>query len=133
MNKQNIFIGLGLLLLLALGGRALYPRQEPVVVVDDSEAGIGHAVTESGVTITPLEVLEDSRCPSDVQCIWAGTVKLRATLKDASGTSEQIFELGQPVTTEAEVITLTEVTPYPKSGEIISTPQYVFRFQISKR
>ena len=28
-------------------------------------------------SITPLEIVEDSRCPVDAQCIWAGTFKLR--------------------------------------------------------
>ncbi len=32
----------------------------------------GETVVLKGVSIKFLEVLEDSRCPKDVNCIWAG-------------------------------------------------------------
>ena len=38
---------------------------------------LGQVSTALNVSITPKEVVSDSRCPSDVQCIWAGTVEVR--------------------------------------------------------
>jgi hypothetical protein len=42
-------------------------------------AGIGEtADLGGGLTIRPLEVIEDSRCPANVACVWAGRLRLRA-------------------------------------------------------
>ena len=94
---------------------------------------VGESGTSRGATITPLEVLEDSRCPSDVQCIWAGRVRLRTQLKSGLGTSEQVFEIGTPITTEAETITLTEVSPAPNTQVKFSPSDYRFTFSVEKK
>ncbi|MFA6519905.1 MAG: hypothetical protein WCT41_03755 [Candidatus Paceibacterota bacterium] len=96
-------------------------------------AVIGEKVSGLDVSITPLAVLQDSRCPIDVQCIQAGTVKLQARLVSGLGTTTQTFTLGQPITTEAETITLTDVLPPPKAGIQIKNSDYIFTFGIAKR
>ncbi|MDO8741956.1 MAG: hypothetical protein Q7J45_00255 [bacterium] len=96
-------------------------------------ARIGQEVHLLDVRITPLKVLEDSRCPIDVQCIQAGTVRIEVRLVSGLGTAQQEFKLGQAVTTEAEEITLTSVTPSPKAGVKIAESDYVFTFKVTKR
>lgn len=96
-------------------------------------ARVGQTVRALDVSITPLEIVEDSRCPQDVQCIWAGTIKVRATLVSGLGTSPVTFEIGQSITTEAEFVTLTGVTPAPKAGEPIDPADYRFTFEVAKR
>jgi hypothetical protein len=88
-------------------------------------------VTINGVTITPLEVTEDSRCAEGLQCIWAGTVKLRANLSKPSGNFETILEVGKPVSTGTEDVTLVAVSPYPKAGEKIAFKDYKFEFKVT--
>src|SRR5436853_3142264 len=44
------------------------------------QAAIAQTVSGNGVSIVPLQVLEDSRCPTDVQCIQAGAVRLKAQI-----------------------------------------------------
>jgi hypothetical protein len=68
-----------------------------------------------------------------VTCIQAGTVRVRATLLSGLGSTTQIFELGKPITTEAEKITLVEVDPVPESGKEPKTAEYLFYFEINKR
>jgi hypothetical protein len=97
------------------------------------EARIGQEVSGLDVRIIPLEVLEDSRCPIDVVCIQAGTVRVRARLISGLGEARQEFKIGQPITTEAETVTLTEVSPQPKAGVKIKDSEYVFRFEVTKR
>lgn len=92
--------------------------------------------TKSGldVSVTPVSIVEDSRCPSDVTCIQAGTVRVKIKILSGLGTSEMIATLnGTPITTEAEQIELEEVTPYPNSKIKINASDYVFKFKISKR
>lgn len=96
-------------------------------------ARIGQEVHILDVRITPLKVLEDSRCPIDVQCIQAGTVRLQAKLVSGLGTAQQEFKLGQVVTTEAEEVMLTDVQPAPKAGVKIADADYVFTFTVAKR
>lgn len=97
------------------------------------KADMNQKVTGVGVSLTPLKILEDSRCPSDVQCIQAGTVRVQVRLTSASGTATQEFKLGQAVTTETQIITLTEVLPAKKSTVTLKASDYVFTFEIKKR
>src|SRR5688572_20468035 len=39
-----------------------------------------------------VSVLEDSRCPADVQCIWAGNARVKVKLTDWRG-AVKLFEL----------------------------------------
>jgi hypothetical protein len=97
------------------------------------EIAIGESGPAIGVRITVHEVLEDSRCPIDVTCIWAGTVRVRATLESGLGTAEQVFELDTPITTEVEEVTLIQVGPFPEEGVSIEDSDYTFIFEIKKR
>jgi hypothetical protein len=97
------------------------------------EAGLNQRATAGGVTITPRSVVEDSRCPEDVQCIQAGTVRVRAMLKSGLGLGVQEFTLNIPVTTEAETVTLVEVLPKKISTNGIQPSEYMFVFMVAKR
>ena len=86
-----------------------------------------------GVSITVKEILEDSRCPANVNCVQAGTVKVRADIVSGLGEAEQIFEINQPITTEAEEITLLLVNPQAEESVKIEDEEYTFVFEIKKR
>lgn len=107
-----------------------------ITKIDISEyvsAGINEAASAFGVTVTPIEILEDSRCPIDVQCIQAGTVRVRGTLESGLGTANQEFELNKTITTESEEVTLMRVDPFAESTKEIQEGDYVFVFKIEKR
>ncbi|HEX7724886.1 MAG TPA: hypothetical protein VF438_04080 [Candidatus Paceibacterota bacterium] len=95
-------------------------------------ASIGQSVTGLSVTVTPLEVTDDSRCPQGVACIWAGTVHVRTKVKNEVGTSEVTFELGKSITLGAENIALTVVSP-AKTQDSIATSTYVFTYEVTKK
>ena len=97
------------------------------------EAGMGETVNALGVTLTPLAIVEDSRCPVDVQCIQAGTVRVSVRIVSGLGTSTSTFKLGQAITTEAESITLTAVVPQKTSTVTIKNAEYRFTFEVAKR
>ncbi len=84
------------------------------------------------VSVTPTEVVSDSRCPSGVQCIWAGEIKVKVTMETTVGHGAQEFTLEKPVTFGKYLITLKEVSPYPKEGERIANSAYRFTFEIKK-
>lgn len=41
---------------------------------------LGESVEREGHEISFVEVVEDSRCPTGVQCAWAGTAKIRVSI-----------------------------------------------------
>ena len=94
---------------------------------------MGQKMTAIHVTITPHEIVDDSRCPADVQCIWAGTAHLRATVTTSSATEKVVFELGHALTLDNYTITLTEITPAPHAGETIPSSSYRFVFTVAKK
>ena len=106
------------------------PRIQEGVLLRTS---IDHGGSDLGITVTPHEILEDSRCPVDVQCVWAGTVRVRATLESGLGTAPQIFELYKSITTETEIVHLAAVEPSPYAGVTIKPEDYVFVFLVTKR
>lgn len=62
-----------------------------------------------GLTVTPLDVLEDSRCPANVDCVWAGQVRLRANVSGA----EVELNSDQGLSTPNGIVVLAVVKPYP--------------------
>ena len=65
------------------------------------ETRINQGGSALDVEVVPLAVLEDSRCPIDVVCIQAGTVRVQARIRGELGQSTATLELNQPTTTEA--------------------------------
>lgn len=91
---------------------------------------LGETATIHGTTITALELLEDSRCPVDVQCIQAGTVRLRAAI-DAYN-RDFIFTLLQPQTVGNATVLLSSVIPAERrSTETVASSDYRFTFTVT--
>ncbi len=87
-----------------------------------------------GVTIAPIEVVEDSRCPTDenIRCIQAGTVRVRTKVTNINGERILIFTIGAPVTSKTETIELVEVLPPARAEVPILVNEYRFVFKITK-
>ncbi|MEH6764100.1 MAG: hypothetical protein V7655_06340 [Aequorivita antarctica] len=56
---------------------------------------IGQAIVMKGVSIKFLEVIEDSRCPTGVQCIWAGRAIVKAAVTSNGKTEEKTLTFGE--------------------------------------
>lgn len=90
---------------------------------------IGASATIHGATIGVLDLVEDSRCPIDVQCIQAGTVRVRVSID--SYDLPFTLTLHQPQDTEDMSITLASVIPEQKYSEKIVPPSdYRFTFRV---
>ena len=71
-------------------------------------AGVGEtADLGEGLTVRPLELIEDSRCPANVACVWAGRLRLRA---DVSG-MERELTLGEPLETPHGALLFAVASP----------------------
>jgi hypothetical protein len=85
---------------------------------------LGQTETVGPVRVTPLAVLEDSRCPKDVQCIWAGRVRIAARVNG----ERREMTLGEPVSAAGGQLVLTEVRPERLTDTAVPRTAYRFRF-----
>lgn len=89
----------------------------------------GGSTTIQGVTIGVLDLVEDSRCPTDVQCIQAGTVRVRVAID--SYERPFTLTLGQPQVVEGATVTLVSVIPEQKyAGTTYRPSDYRFSFTV---
>lgn len=94
------------------------------------------AVAGTGLKIKFVSVLEDSRCPENVQCIWAGVGRISIEVR-RSGKAGKTFELNtnqldKPAVYEGVEISLVSLAPYPKTGTPIPASRYTASFNIRK-
>jgi hypothetical protein len=91
-------------------------------------AGLGEGAEVSGLRLRPLELLEDSRCPARVQCVWAGQVRVLVAVGSPTGgeISRHELTLGKPEIVYGGALTLVNVEP-PK-GTIPSMERDAYRF-----
>ena len=75
--------------------------------------------THDGVSITLVAVVEDSRCPRDTTCIWAGKAVVKILVSGADQELQEITVVFQNesqsviATTEDTVFTALKLLPYP--------------------
>ncbi len=91
---------------------------------------VGESVSALNLTVSPQEVLSDSRCPVDVECVWAGTVEVRTTLATQVAHGEHILTLGEPQVFGDYAVTLVEVSP-AKTQEVIPNSMYQLIYLVS--
>ncbi len=94
---------------------------------------VGGTVTGLAVSVNPKEVISDSRCPVNVQCVWAGTVEVRTVISTQVAHGEHILKLGEPQTFGDFFVTLVAVTPAAVAGEEIPDSSYRFTFEVKKK
>ena len=115
---------LALLVPLALAACATTPATDDGIV----RTGLNQRIHVEGPYVTPLAVLEDSRCPSDVQCISAGRLRISARIELGSGSETRELIQGEPVQLADGTLELFEVLPYAKADEPVAAEDYRFGF-----
>ncbi|MFM5917719.1 MAG: hypothetical protein ACKOOL_09325 [Novosphingobium sp.] len=107
---------------------ALAPAPAPAHVIETT-ARLGQWVQVApGVSVEPLRVIEDSRCPRDVTCVWAGRFVLSAKVRDHGRVQTVRLTLGQPTLIGRGRLTLDQVSP-ERSAKGVNARRY--RFGIS--
>lgn len=72
---------------------------------------LGQIASVNGPRVRADRVIEDSRCPLDAQCVWAGRLVVRATVLCGGWSRQLELTLGKPVTVADGSLTLVEATP----------------------
>ena len=93
-------------------------------------AAIGETVTVDGPQLTVVELLEDSRCPADVQCLRAGDVRVRVAVHLGAGDRTLDLTLGEPMQVADGALELVSVQPGRMvAAEAIAPAAYRFSFR----
>lgn len=96
---------------------------------DPANARIGEAVYVDGPIVKPVEVIEDSRCPKDVQCVWAGRVRVKMLWMRADGPRTFILSTEGSTPIADGTMTLSNVRPERRKNGKVDRDDY--RFSLS--
>jgi len=98
------------------------------------------SINGEDLTIKFKSVSNDSRCPTDAQCIWAGNAEINVDLTKTGNPSSTI-QLNTAGSTDLPneanylnyTIRITELQPYPKVDSTIAQADYMAKFIVSKQ
>lgn len=91
---------------------------------------LNESIVVNGVSLTPLAIIEDSRCPISARCIRAGTVRVRTALFYQEKKSEAVLTLGEAYTLSDKEIMLSHVSEVPVVPKEKESFSYTFEFSV---
>ena len=96
-------------------------------------AALGQGVRVGDLTVTPTAVIEDSRCPINARCVWAGRLVVRTRIDGQadgarwSDTAE--LRLGETYGTHGKVIALVSGEPGKSADRETRPEDYRFTYE----
>ena len=117
-----------LLATLALAACATLPASGGPIRTDGI-ARLNEPTRVGALVVTPRAVVEDSRCPINARCVWAGRAIVRTQIDGAGWRETTNIELGRPYITHGMGLQLTSVEPGKLAGSETSPAQYRFGFE----
>lgn len=122
----------GLSLIAALVLSACAATGQPTPLADGSNVALGQRALVDGPIVQPVAVLEDSRCPMNARCVWAGRVRVKMMWHRGNG-ERQPFEvtLGESTPLADGRITLESVRPDKRTDLAIKPEDYRFSFRFA--
>jgi hypothetical protein len=132
VKMKSFFVAL--LIFIGLSGAATDVRAQPATSVS-VKIGTEKAAGRANIRVKFLEMIEDSRCPRDVQCIQAGNARVRVRVS-RNGRAETLV-LNTSMRSEPAVFAgyrfeLTALTPEPGSNIRINRNGYVAPISVKK-
>jgi hypothetical protein len=91
-------------------------------------ARLGQTVRLGNLRVTPLAVIEDSRCPRLVTCVWRGRLRISAAVDGHKLTLDN----GVPMAVAKGRLTLVGADPLSQRGETIPPPAYRFELRFER-
>lgn len=121
-----------ILLLMMISCQNLTSSDDPRLG-EEFEIDFGEQVSmENGDLIIKFkDVLEDSRCPEGVTCVWAGNAQVALVLMDSITNLNTHLE-PQEVTISGFNVELITVSPYPVYEQDIDKEEYVVKLVVTE-
>jgi len=94
-------------------------------------------IKSEDITVTFFNVTSDSRCPSDVTCIWQGQAGIELDVQKGEVESTVSLSIGGDSSPEESIfnsylIQLVDLSPYPISTKNIQPEDYTVTIKITK-
>lgn len=101
---------------------------------EEIQIKIGESVTleRGSLTIKFKSLVEDSRCPQGVVCIWEGNAEVILEVSKNEITLNTALDPKEKVVGDYN-IQLRDVIPYPKAGEELKPENYSIKIVVSKK
>ena len=98
-----------------------------------AEVKLGQTADFGEAKVTVVKLLEDSRCPERVQCVWAGQVKVAVRIENRDGTSVRDLTTEAPIQAGGGgILELRSVWPAKVAGRTISNGDYRFTLRYTR-
>jgi hypothetical protein len=113
-------------LLLLVGGNTSVTPSEPFTLA----LGETVSIANTAWSLSFDAVTEDSRCPVNVECVWAGQAVLHLTAARPGETEALTLTLGsetmvpEPIGDTGVFLTVSDLQPYPVAGTPIPQRAY---------
>jgi hypothetical protein len=92
---------------------------------------LGVPVRVGDLIVTPKKLVEDSRCPADARCVWAGRVVVTTRIVGPDFSDTADLTLGEPYGTHGKMLALASVRPAKTAQS--AAEQRVYRFVYEMR
>ena len=88
-----------------------------------------------GLTVEFVRIVEDSRCPKDTTCVWAGEVKVQVATRVGSAEPVQQHEIkaGESAAVGAFQVSIVNVQPEKLSTREIPQEEYRVTLKVEQR
>ncbi len=92
-------------------------------------AGLGGTAHVDGLTVRPIFLIEDSRCPTSVQCVWAGRLLVRVEVRSRDHNEQIDLELGKSQQVSGGDLKLVSAMPARSEATPAMPKDYRFTFE----
>jgi hypothetical protein len=127
-------IALAVLAFSTCGGGPSAPSEVSLDRDFDLRPGDSASVSGARFVVRFVAVPEDSRCPAEVQCVWAGDATVRLHLRPEGGNEQSIELHTQLEPSEAAVggyrIRLRLLAPLPSASQPVAPRDYVATLRV---
>jgi hypothetical protein len=92
-------------------------------------------IADTRFTVRVKAVPEDSRCPRDAVCVWAGNARVALALREAAKAEDaDVNSTLEPhaATRWGYTVELVDVQPVPTAGEPTSADRYLIRLVVTR-
>lgn len=90
--------------------------------------GLGQVGLVDGLRVRPLQIVEDSRCPVNAICVWAGRLVVRTEIRGGNWRETRDLELRKPQSIADGRLTLVEAAPSKMADHPVDPSDYRFTF-----
>ncbi|MGI8942803.1 MAG: hypothetical protein ACR2FJ_00950 [Qipengyuania sp.] len=98
-------------------------------VVEGTAVPLDQPVRVGGVVVTPKKVIEDSRCPENARCVWAGRLIVKTRIDGDGWRDTANIALGETYGTHGHVIALVSGLPENRADRETQPDEYRFLYE----